>query len=149
MKDAREKHKAFFSKKGPLRVMGLGTLWSFFNFYKLITRLIAVITSIAFLVTSLPADFAWAAGTPSGLTRVGSDRAGGPGLLKELNVKTFNLPAYLGRVKDSWSPCPDRFTIHDARSTILHIQDAHCNYAAQRKIADIIEYLDNCSFQLI
>ncbi|MFH1305747.1 MAG: hypothetical protein ABIH74_05050, partial [Candidatus Omnitrophota bacterium] len=45
------------------------------------------------------------------------------------------IPADLGRVEDSWRSPSDR-------AMIVHIQDAHCNYAAQHKIAEIIEYLN-------
>jgi len=47
----------------------------------------------------------------------------------------ITIPDYLGSIEESWnSP--------SARETIVHIQDAHCNYAAQHKIAEIIEYLN-------
>ena len=61
------------------------------------------ITLVAFFVNIFTYDLAWAARTPSELTGVCSDRAGSPGLLKELNVKTFILPEYLGHVKYSWA----------------------------------------------
>ena len=47
----------------------------------------------------------------------------------------FTLPADLGRIEASWiSPT--------ASKVIYHIQDAHCNYFAQKKIAHIISYLN-------
>ncbi|MDD5633756.1 MAG: hypothetical protein PHW46_00575, partial [Candidatus Omnitrophica bacterium] len=33
-------------------------------------------------------------------------------------------------------------TNHEPRTTVIHIQDAHCNYDAQKKIAEIIKYLN-------
>ena len=85
-------------------------------------------------------------------------RAGSPdspgAIIKELSVDTFSLPEYLGRVKDSWSP--NSFTLRrglpsnkglaqgeSLPSVVIHIQDAHCNYYAQHKIAEIITYLND------
>ncbi|UCD55175.1 MAG: HEAT repeat domain-containing protein [Candidatus Omnitrophota bacterium] len=99
--------------------------------------IIVFITIWSFLFNTVGPDIllekAWAAGTPLEPARVGSDRAGGPGPFKELNVNTFTLPQYLGHIKDMHKA--------DSGKVIVHIQDAHCNYAAQHKIADIIEYL--------
>lgn len=108
----------------------------------LFIKVIALITLIAFISTNVFQDVAWAVGTPSELTRVGADRADGPGLLKELNVQTFKLPESLGHVRDSWQS--GRSPSHKATKSqvIIHIQDAHCNYAAQQKIAEIISYLN-------
>ena len=104
----------------------------------LFRRTVALITLIAFITTSLPVDMARAAGTPSELPGGGSDRAGGAGVLKELRVDTFSLPASLGHIRDSWSSANDPTIQRSSHPTIIHIQDAHCNYAAQRKISDII-----------
>ena len=124
------------SKTGPYRAFVSSYARGSF-FY----RLIAAITLIAFITTTIIQDIAWADRTPSGLTAVGPDRAAlrqaqdshehsrraaGPG--------TFTIPAHLGTVKDAW--------YSETRPTIIHIQDAHCNYAAQRKIAEIVEYLN-------
>ncbi len=51
-----------------------------------------------------------------------------------LDVDTFTLPPHLGDVRFSHKG-------HSARM-VIHIQDAHCNYFAQTKIADIIDYLN-------
>ena len=170
MSDARSNSYAVISRNRPLKVLVSAiTLVAFFNeaisygakrrnlYYgriksrlnKLFSiiwrdishRVIASITLIAFLATSIPADLAWAAGTPSELTSVGSDRAGSPGIIKELNTATFSLPENLGTVRYSWSS--DKQPVNgEPRKTIIHIQDAHCNYAAQKRIAEIIEYLN-------
>ncbi len=103
--------------------------------------LVCLVTLVAFLFNTISYDFAWAAGTPSGLPGGSSDRAGGSGF-KQLSPDTFTLPEYLGNIKDAWSS-PNPQTRTPAHSlTIIHIQDAHCNYAAQHKIAEIIEYLN-------
>ena len=80
-------------------------------------------------------DSAWAVGTPSALPGRGADRADGSGSLKELHVDTFILPEYLGHIKD-------QYRSNKPNKTIIHIQDAHCNYAAQQKIAEIIGYIN-------
>ena len=50
-----------------------------------------------------------------------------------LDVETFTIPAHLGEVRYSFKGPSKKF--------IIHIQDAHCNVFAQRKVADIIDYL--------
>ncbi|MFH1799193.1 MAG: DUF58 domain-containing protein [Candidatus Omnitrophota bacterium] len=77
--------------------------------YKVIT---AIITVIAFIVTTLGGDITWAE-----------------------NVPTFHLPPSLGCIEDS------RKTDFE-RDMVIHIQDAHCNYAGQKKISEIIKYLN-------
>ncbi|MCX5667083.1 MAG: hypothetical protein NTY34_02070 [Candidatus Omnitrophica bacterium] len=77
---------------------------------------------------------AWAARSPSGLTSVGPDSTGSPSPLKSLSAATFTLPLELGYVQES-SEAPN------SGKTVIHIQDAHCNYAAQKSIAEILNYL--------
>gem|GEM_PF-3687700 len=52
----------------------------------------------------------------------------------QLDVETFTIPQDLGVVKYFGRGDPDK--------VVIHIQDAHCNYAAQKKISRIIEYLN-------
>ena len=96
--------------------------------------LVCLVTLWSFLFNTVSFDLAWAARAPLELSGDGSNRAGGPGVVKELRVDTFTLPEYLGRIKDSWRGNSDKI--------VIHIQDAHCNYAAQHKISEIIEYLN-------
>ncbi|MFH1665481.1 MAG: hypothetical protein ABIA77_04970, partial [Candidatus Omnitrophota bacterium] len=49
------------------------------------------------------------------------------------DVGTVSIPAGLGVVEDFHNADPNR--------TVIHIQDAHCNYNAQHKIAELIGYL--------
>ncbi|MBU0683071.1 MAG: hypothetical protein KJ864_02120, partial [Candidatus Omnitrophica bacterium] len=51
-----------------------------------------------------------------------------------LDTNTFTIPAHLGDVKYAYKG--------ESKKVIIHIQDAHCNYYAQRKIADILDYLN-------
>ncbi|MFA6321208.1 MAG: hypothetical protein WCY36_05050, partial [Candidatus Omnitrophota bacterium] len=95
--------------------------------------LVCLVTLVAFLCNTLLLDSAWAVGTSLELPGGGPNRTNGSGVIKELNVDTFKLPEYLGQIRDSFKAGSDKI--------VVHIQDAHCNYAAQKKIAEIIEYL--------
>ncbi|MCX5665837.1 MAG: hypothetical protein NT036_02145, partial [Candidatus Omnitrophica bacterium] len=76
----------------------------------------------------------WAARESSGLTSVGLDSAGSPSPLKILNAANFTLPQELGYIQESTE-------VPNSGRTVIHIQDAHCNYAAQKSIAEILNYL--------
>jgi hypothetical protein len=89
------------------------------------------VISVAFLFNTASYDYAWAAEIPGR----GVDMPDGSGVFKELNADTFTLPEYLGHIKDQYKAT-------NPNKTIIHIQDAHCNYAAQRRIAEIVEYLN-------
>ncbi len=56
------------------------------------------------------------------------------GQYSHLDVETFTLPSHLGEVRHVHRGHSDRI--------VIHVQDAHCNYFAQSKIADIIGYLN-------
>jgi len=90
--------------------------------------LISLAAAGSFLLTSIGS--AWAEEIPSKAGKAGVPQAA----VKALNVGTFSLPEDLGQIKDAWQSSSGR--------TIVHIQDAHCNYEAQHKIAEIIEYLN-------
>ena len=101
-------------RKGPFRVIiCLITLWSFL-----------------FNVVGL--HEAWGARTPLELSSVHSNRPGFPSAL--LDIDTFVLPVHLGQIKDRCAAGSDRI--------IIHVQDAHCNYAAQHAIAKILGHLN-------
>jgi len=94
--------------------------------------------ALLFLFNALGGDIlvgeVWAARSTTGLTSVGLDSTGSPSPLKSLSAATFTLPPELGYVQESTE-------IPDSDRTVIHIQDAHCNYAAQRSIAEILNYL--------
>lgn len=96
--------------------------------------LVCLITLITFSFNTVCFNATLAVGTPSELPGNNPDKTDSSDLFKELHVDTFTLPEYLGHIKDSYN-------VENSDKVIIHIQDAHCNYAAQRKIADIIEYL--------
>ncbi|MDO8536220.1 MAG: hypothetical protein Q7S30_04350, partial [Candidatus Omnitrophota bacterium] len=76
----------------------------------------------------------WAARSSSGLTSVGLDSTGSPSPFKDLNAATFTLPRELGVIQES-------IEVPNSGKTVIHIQDAHCNYAAQKAISQILNYL--------
>ncbi len=156
MLDARSDGVTVIIKKRPYKAMiSFITLVAFFC--NIIAYDVVLLRPMGFV------GEAWADRTPSELTSVGSDRAVSPGVFKELNVKTFALPPSLGAIKDAWQPAfagsrlgqnytssvveKDNFGLARTVSgptnqfTIIHIQDAHCNYYAQHAIVKILEYL--------
>ncbi|MFH1395049.1 MAG: hypothetical protein ABIH09_02720, partial [Candidatus Omnitrophota bacterium] len=56
------------------------------------------------------------------------------GKYAQLDVGTFSIPAHLGEILYSYQGESNKF--------VIHLQDAHCNYFAQHKIADILDYLN-------
>ncbi|MBF0217776.1 MAG: hypothetical protein HQL30_12385, partial [Candidatus Omnitrophica bacterium] len=96
--------------------------------------LISAMSMAAFLFNVFSADLVWAVA----IHQFERDAVS----LKRLDVDTFDLPEYLGHIKAIWSPEKRETGKPVNRQTVIHIQDAHCNYAAQRKIAEVIEYLN-------
>jgi|GEM_PF-4998914 len=91
-------------------------------------KIAAVITLCAFLFTGIiPADCA------AEITRV---TAGETHFSGGLNINTFFLPRELGDVAERDA------ARNSSDQVVIHIQDAHCDYNAQRKISDIIAYLN-------
>ena len=94
--------------------------------------------SLFFFINSIGGDLllcdSWAAKAAPGLPSVGPEDAGGPSPLKILNADTFTIPQELGYVQEA-------IQVPGAERTVIHIQDAHCNYAAQRQISEILGYL--------
>ncbi len=93
----------------------------------------SLVTLIAFVLNILGAEVisikAYAAISPE----IASTN---PAEYNFLNVDSFTLPKYLGTIKDLWKSA-------SGRDTVIHIQDAHCNYAAQDTIAKMIERIDS------
>lgn len=97
--------------------------------------IISSITIIAFLFSTVLFEAAWAFGTPSMPPGRGVDIFDSPGLSQGMNADSFTLPAYLGIINE-------RYEAPDADKMIIHVQDAHCNYACQKTIAQIISYVN-------
>ncbi|MFH1846691.1 MAG: hypothetical protein ABH869_03960 [Candidatus Omnitrophota bacterium] len=122
-------------------------------------RITAIITLIAFLATSIGNEAVWA--LTLGANRVSI--ALKSEMFKEtdtLSSDTFaDFPSDLGKITNYWGFCekkPKANSLYEdkdklfqesvdssnhTKPIIFHIQDAHCNYAAQQKIREIIEYL--------
>ncbi|MFH1837195.1 MAG: hypothetical protein ABH862_03675 [Candidatus Omnitrophota bacterium] len=56
--------------------------------------------------------------------------------------ETFILPHDLGYITDSWTTDEHQTPNNKPRTTVIHIQDTHCSYEAQKKISDIIAYFN-------
>jgi hypothetical protein len=53
-------------------------------------------------------------------------------------IKTFNIPSQYGSIKESFSSSGVK---QDVKPLIIHIQDAHCNYEAQKNMAGLLDHL--------
>jgi len=104
--------------KGPQRVIAFITLWSFLFFI---------------LSGDLLPGKAWADATVIKSKAYSDTGSAHKGPIKALSVETFSLPKNLGQIKDYYRALSGK--------TIVHIQDAHCNYFAQHKVNDIIAHL--------
>lgn len=102
--------------------------------YGLVKKVISILIAVVFFTFSLPVDsfsiVEVSEEVPFSLTE-GAISAEG---YAKLDPETFTIPAHLGEVKFSHKGEKDE--------VVVHIQDAHCNYFAQNKIADIIDYLN-------
>ncbi|MFH1790960.1 MAG: hypothetical protein ABH885_03125, partial [Candidatus Omnitrophota bacterium] len=140
MEDARPKSRRILFTKGPLRVVAVITLWSFLlttgGGGDILWEIVLSHMGQSIAPSVIGQDEAWAAGTDAGYPSVAQTGTGSHAI-KRFNLKTFSLPPYLAKICSSWqSPVA-------AGPTVIHIQDAHCNYAGQHKIAEIIDYLEN------
>lgn len=95
---------------------------------------VCLVTLVAFLCSMVFADITWAVESSAGFPDGGLDRAGGPGLYKTaLDIDTVSVPLRFGEIREASKGTNGR--------TIIHIQDAHCNYAAQMSIDALIRHL--------
>lgn len=86
-------------------------------------KFIAVFTSIIFLFTGVIGNSAFAS-VGSSMPAIGS-----------INFDTPIIPTSLGKITSA--------KYFDSEDIIINIQDLHCHAETQRKIASIIEYIDN------
>ncbi|MGB3057210.1 MAG: hypothetical protein WBC16_03545, partial [Candidatus Omnitrophota bacterium] len=93
-------------------------------------KTISVVVALTFFLSMLPID-ALAVEDPEGAPLPFAEGKGDEAAV--FNPETFALPTQMGTVKDSWKGKTDK--------AVIHIQDAHCNYDAQKQISNIIEYL--------
>ncbi|MDD5633708.1 MAG: lysostaphin resistance A-like protein [Candidatus Omnitrophica bacterium] len=95
-------------------------------------RVISLITLFAFVFTMVLPD-ALAAGSISKNPFEQIQIADNVKTIPVFNVDTFSLPDGLGEVQF--------FHKGSSGKTVIHIQDAHCNYFAQKRVGDILNYL--------
>jgi len=58
--------------------------------------------------------------------------------LASLTGKSLNIPFQYGTIKESFDA---QQTTQDTNRMVIHIQDAHCNYQAQKNMAQLLDYL--------
>jgi len=102
---------------------------------------VAVVTSVMFLINVLCQDMAFSARPtldPSNYKKImdGIETVNSP-----FSIETFQLPQNLGEIKDEWFP-KDAGGKMVRGPVVIHVQDAHCNYAAQRKIFEIVNFFN-------
>ncbi|MDD4202741.1 MAG: metallophosphoesterase family protein, partial [Candidatus Omnitrophica bacterium] len=90
-------------------------------------KVMAVITLWSFLLSIGGGLHLESAGADIGLTEVPAVSSVDP-----TSPSFFDIPDYLGQIKDSWQGDSDKF--------VIHIQDAHCNYDCQHAIAELIDH---------
>ncbi len=95
------------------------------NRHKPFRALVSFVTVTAFIFSFIFTDALAAAVQPG--VAAGSDA------VADIADPGINIPSYLGMVKETYNGVSDR--------VVIHIQDAHCNYRAQHKIAELLEYL--------
>jgi serine/threonine protein kinase len=101
------------------------------RYMRVIEKAISVLMVIFTLNLYVMRD-AWAVmGADPGFGKPADNGAAGD--ICPLEVRTFDLPYHLGQVRDSHAGSSEFF--------VIHIQDAHCNRFAQKKVAEIIAYL--------
>ncbi|MBF0217372.1 MAG: hypothetical protein HQL30_10315, partial [Candidatus Omnitrophica bacterium] len=96
-------------------------------------KITTIMTLIAFLFNIAVYDIAFG-GEGVNVVSAASDPMAVTDALKALAADTFVIPEYLGKINDS-------FKAQKPGKIVLHIQDAHCNYAAQRRVAEIIDHI--------
>jgi serine/threonine protein kinase len=97
-------------------------------------RMTAIAVSAVFFISCLTLDSEAMLGASDAMFDVDLEDLHSPGGYASLDVETFTMPAHLGEVRYSQRG--------DAARTVIHIQDAHCNYFAQQKVSGVIDYLN-------
>ncbi|MBF0217620.1 MAG: hypothetical protein HQL30_11590 [Candidatus Omnitrophica bacterium] len=98
-------------------------------------KITRVLTALVFCVTAVLSDMALAESVQDVLPNA----VIGPGVSGGIDPGAFSLPPNLGLVKDIYCARNEEKAAR-TRPVVIHIQDAHCNYYAQIKIAEIIRY---------
>jgi len=104
------------------------------NIYKLAAKKIVSITIVCIFLASSVLPNGWAVTDIGGAPYVMKDIVDLYSQYAVLDTATFTVPEHLGEVRFSYKGNSDK--------VIVHIQDAHCNIAAQHKVADLIDYIN-------
>ncbi|MGB2601846.1 MAG: metallophosphoesterase [Candidatus Omnitrophota bacterium] len=105
-----------FKKKGPVQTM------------------MCILVAGLFLFNVLMAEVAGALVNPVDFPRTGPTGSGAPQLLAEFDAGSLTLPENLGKI--------DYRHIGSSAKTVIHIQDAHCNYNVQKVIGELLDHLN-------
>ncbi|MFH1798314.1 MAG: hypothetical protein ABH844_03060 [Candidatus Omnitrophota bacterium] len=108
-------------------------------------KLTALITLVAFTVNAVCLDYAYAARTTISTAKFSELLDTTDNVQRLFLISDFQLPEYLGEVKDRFDlsfPREQDSKNDNGQRAIIHIQDAHCNYDGQHKIARLLEYLN-------
>ena len=101
----------------------------YINRHKKVKKMMALVVALVFFQVFVVKDICSAIEGAS-VYGIKTYTVSGP---EVLNVESFSIPAHLGEIRDSFKGPSNRI--------VVHLQDAHCNYYAQRKISEIIDYL--------
>jgi len=89
-------------------------------------KIVSAFTVCVFLVNTVMSDFAWALSAP----RLGQG-----------SVCKIDVPFRFGSIEDAYTGTNGK--------TVIHIQDAHCNYSCQESIKNLLGHLtDKCGVDL-
>jgi len=104
--------------------------------------LIPLLIVCVFFLNITLVDYTYAQGNSFKISGNPNAEAASPNLFSSseategpLDISSLVLPEYLGQVKKS--------NIGNPRRILIHVQDAHCNYAAQKRVADILGYFSS------
>lgn len=107
----------------------MGGFWTrHIKFKKGIAILMAVLFAAQYVLTD-----AWAAIDTAKPPYVLKESVAPASMTAALDVETFTIPAHIGEIRSSFKG--------DGNRIVVHLQDAHCNVFAQKKISEIIDYL--------
>lgn len=102
---------------------------SWHNKHKCLRAFLSIFMSIAFLLEFVMQDARAVTIMPPAGPQASPDEG-----LSQLNVETFTIPSNLGNVNYTFKGTSDQL--------VIHIQDAHCNYAAQHQVGKLIDYIN-------
>jgi len=111
-------------------------------------RIAAIITLAAFVFNTVSQDYAYAARPTVDPSKFRDILKTVDSLQRPFSIKDFQLPRYLGEVRDISIPedilqSQNFIPKNRQEITVIHIQDAHCNYDAQHSIAELVKYFSN------